>query len=344
MPSHPGMYGALPMPYPLPHPMAMHCGYLPPPPLMYGVPPSMGSPALPPPGLGPTTPHSHASAPPSAVSEAMAAQSEMWLAEHGIDANGVPQSKMVLAMPGTDHYNHAVVAAAAAAAAGYPMNVPFMYPHIDAPMSAAATGGSENNESVVSVDSATNRGMANRYASTTHYAQQHQQAGGDSSRGGFMSPGEYPPATTNAPYAWSEHAKQGAYPYAQQQQQQQQQQAYYQGAAQGGYRRRGSGSNNSSGSGSANGNSNNGGGNYQQQPRDHRRGNNNNAGYQRQQRWNNNNSNSGGYNSRHRHSNYGQDAQAPGFGSGSGGVAPSDVSMGSSGGGSSGYYNVQQPQ
>ncbi|KAJ2816964.1 hypothetical protein FBU31_006392, partial [Coemansia sp. 'formosensis'] len=66
MPSHPGMYGALPMPYPLPHPIAMHCGYLPPPPLMYGVPPSMGSPALPPPGLGPTTPHSHASAPPSA--------------------------------------------------------------------------------------------------------------------------------------------------------------------------------------------------------------------------------------------------------------------------------------
>ncbi|KAJ2012723.1 hypothetical protein GGI06_004060, partial [Coemansia sp. S85] len=44
-----GMYGAMPLPYPLPHPLPMHCGFIPP--LMYGVPASMGSPA-PPPGLG----------------------------------------------------------------------------------------------------------------------------------------------------------------------------------------------------------------------------------------------------------------------------------------------------
>ncbi|KAJ2757351.1 hypothetical protein GGI19_000070 [Coemansia pectinata] len=389
MPSLPGMYGALPLPYPLPHPLAMHCGFLPP--LMYGVPPSMGSPVAPggaapppPPGLGPTTSaHSLAGVPPSSAtsSEALAAaqqqaleqQSELWMSEHGVvDANGVPRSKMVMAMPGTDHYQHAVAAAAAAAAAGYPMNVPFMYPHIDSSnISAAATGGgSENNESVVSVDSLSNRGVASRFASV-HYPQ--QPLAGDSARGFNMSGGgEYPPVTQ---YMWPEHSKhmaaaQGAYPYIHHQQQQ----GYHQGsggAGQQGYRRRGSGSNNSSGSGSANGsnannnnnNNSSGGSNsgnnyhhnqHQQHHQQHhqsrdRRGN-TGGGYQRQQRWNNNNNNSGGqggYNSRHHHhhqhpqhrhqsphnnSTYSQDAGAPGFS----GVAPSEVSIGSS---NSGYYS-----
>ncbi|KAJ2071498.1 hypothetical protein GGH13_003313 [Coemansia sp. S155-1] len=377
----PAMYGALPLPYPLPHPLAMHCGFLPP--LMYGVPPSMGSPVVPgggaapppPPGLGSTAAGHSLGMPPSsaASSDALAAQqqSELWVPEHGVvDASGVPRSKMVMAMPGTDHYQHAVAAAAAAAAAGYPMNVPFMYPHIDSSnISAAATGGgSENNESVVSVDS--NRGVASRFGSMHYPPQQHQQQhqqplAGDSARG-FN---EYPPAMQ---YMWPEHSKhmaQGAYPYVHQ--------GYHQGSAgHQGYRRRGSGSNNSSGSGSANGsnantnnnnNNSSGGSNsgnnyhhnqhHQHQSRD-RRGN-TGGGYprqqqqqQQQQRWNNNNNNnSGGYNPRHQHhhhhhnqqqhrhqsphnsSTYSQDAgSAPGFS----GVAASEVSVGSS---NSGYYS-----
>ncbi|KAJ2403473.1 hypothetical protein GGI10_005727 [Coemansia sp. RSA 2530] len=284
-----GMYGAMPLPYPLPHPLPMHCGFIPP--LMYGVPASMGSPA-PPPGLG-------------ASADVLAERpSELWVPEASM-VDGSGRSKVVLGMAGTDHYQHAVAAAAAAAQAGFPMNVPFMYPHVDSSnISAAATGGSENNESVVSGDSASRA----RYA-PMHYPP--QVMAGESPRGA-----EYPPQ-----YAWSEQPKQGA-AYAYQQ----------------GYRRRGSGSNNSSGSGSANGSNANGG---YHQSRDHRRG---NAGYQRQhqQRWNNNSS--GGYSSRHQHrhnqsphsSTFSQEAAPP---AGFGGVAPSEVSMGSS---NAGFYNAQQ--
>ncbi|KAJ2736504.1 hypothetical protein IW152_000679 [Coemansia sp. BCRC 34962] len=364
MPALPGMYGAMPLPYPLPHhPLPMHCGFIPP--LMYGVPPSMGSPAPPPPpGLGPTASVSTAAASSDALVEQP--QSELWVPEHGIvDANGVPRSKLVLAMPGTDHYQHAVAAAAAAAAAGYPMNVPFMYPHIDSSnISAAATGGgSENNESVVSVDSTSNRGIASRYA-PMHYLPQVPSAGGESSARGFVSGSEYPPPSANQ-YVWSEHSKHmtaghGAYPY--------QQQGYQQG-----YRRRGSGSNNSSGSGSANGsnaNINNSGGSggsyHHHQSRDHRRGNTGGGGgYQRQQqqqqRWNNNSNNNGnnssGYNSRHSHnhhhhqhrhnqsphnSTFSQDTgppPPPPPAAAFSGVAPSEVSIGSS---NSGYYTSTQ--
>ncbi|KAJ1890970.1 hypothetical protein LPJ66_007184 [Kickxella alabastrina] len=56
---------------------------------------------------------------------------------------------MMAPMLNIDPYQHAMAAAAAAVSAGYAMNSPFMYPHIDASnLSTAATGGgSEHNES-----------------------------------------------------------------------------------------------------------------------------------------------------------------------------------------------------
>ncbi|KAJ2745459.1 hypothetical protein GGI20_002166 [Coemansia sp. BCRC 34301] len=343
--SHPGMFGALPMPYPpLPHhALAMHCGFLPP--LMYGVPlppPPMGSPApapssgaagAPPPGLGAAAGHSLVGVP----SSSGATTSEALLAQQ------MSEMMMMMAMPGngeSDLYQH-----------GYPMNVPFMYPHMDASSSAsvAATGGggSENTatESVVSgADSLVNRGVVSRFASV-------QQG---SSVGGTEYPG-------GAHYTWAEHSKQmGAYPsYVHQQQ------GNHQGGHSQGYRRRGSGSNNSSGSGSANGSNNNNSGNYhhhhqhhhhhhqqqqqqqqqqhQHQSRDRRNNNSSGGGYQRQQqqRWNSNSSNNnsgsgsgqGGYAPPPRHHHRHQQHQ--GGGQDSSGF--SEVSIGTSNTG--GYYN-----
>ncbi|KAJ1997301.1 hypothetical protein GGI04_005458, partial [Coemansia thaxteri] len=266
----------------------MQCGYLPP--HMYGVPPMGVVPSTAPPGLGSSPLHdgslpalSSAAAPAEslpATPQQPQQRPEMWMPEHGasssdssaavsskaiypaisLDASSAPMVAMMMAMPSSDHYQHAVAAAAVAAAAGYPMNVPFMYPHIDSSnISAAATGGgSDHNESVVSLDSLSNRGAVSHSASA-HYSQQPQQIqAADETPRGFAQP---PGAGAGVEYMWAEHQKhmlQGAYSYAQQQQAQ----GYHHGGQQG-YRRRGSGSNISSGSGSgsnANNNSNNNGG------------------------------------------------------------------------------------
>ncbi|KAJ1881494.1 hypothetical protein LPJ57_001579, partial [Coemansia sp. RSA 486] len=90
----------------------------------------------------------------------------------------------------------------AMAAPGYPMTTPFMYPHVDASnLSTAATGGgSENNDSVNSADTASNRGSGGGVSSrpnSMHYL----QVTPDGQRGFVQAMGmaEYP---QNAPYIW----------------------------------------------------------------------------------------------------------------------------------------------
>lgn len=103
----------------------------------------------------------------------------------------------LLSMPSNEHFqHHAIAAAAAAAAAGYPMNAPFMYPHVDpATLSASAThgggggggiggGASDNNDSVVSLESLSNRAIT-----------------GSSND----SPADYPPI---AQYMWQQQQQQ----------------------------------------------------------------------------------------------------------------------------------------
>ncbi|KAJ2854421.1 hypothetical protein J3B02_002679 [Coemansia erecta] len=221
----------------------------------------------------------------------------------------------------------AMTAAAAAAAAGYSMATPFTYPHVDASsLSTAATGGgSENNDSVNSGDSASNRGngVPSRPNSMHHYPQLTPDGQRGFAQAVNMNMGmnmgmvDYP---QTAPYVWPQQAESYHHPHHQHQhhhqpyakamqtamyagyshqnqadnqqqssfqQPQQQQQQQQQSQLSHGYRRRGSGSN----SNNSNNSSSNGGAStshHSQYSRD-RRGHNGNGGYQRQQRWHNNN-------------------------------------------------------
>ncbi|KAJ2083108.1 hypothetical protein H4R24_001083 [Coemansia sp. RSA 988] len=344
----PGGFGMMPMLYP-PH-LAMQYGYLPP--HMYNMPgvnaagvganpphsvqtPPMGGDA---PAVVAVEPAAQRAPPPAGAGPGPgpgAAHGEMWGADAkgavasvagGEEAvlgghpppmgstralDGVPAPPMMLSMPSSDPYQQAM--AMAAATAGFAMNAPFMYPHIDASnLSTAATGGSENNDSVNSIDTPSNRGGSNRGGSSrpdsmhvqqqqvppAQAQQQHMQPVqsqpqvadpvqsqpqvADVGSRGFVQPAapEYPPATQ---YMWpqpqpqpqADHSKnmaQGMYNYMYQQPQH----PYYHGHQ--GYKQRGSGGSSSSNSGGS-------GGQHHSQPRE-RRG---NPGYHRQQRWSNSN-------------------------------------------------------
>ncbi|KAJ2798398.1 hypothetical protein H4R20_004837, partial [Coemansia guatemalensis] len=322
MPGVPGGFGGMPMLYP-PH-LAMQYGYLPP--HMYNMPGVNAA------GIGANPLHTGQTLPmggevSAAVAVEAAAQrtpqsagtgpgaagGEVWSADaKGAAGNedsrlgghppamgsarvldGVPAPPMMMSMPSSDPYQQAM--AMAAAAAGFTMNPSFIYPHIDASnLSTAATGGSENNDSVNSVDSASNRGGSNRGGSSRpdsmHVQQQQQQQQhvppvqnqqhvAEVGSRGIVQPTvpEYPPASQ---YMWpqqqGDHSKnmaQGMYNYMYQQPQQ----PYYQGHQGQGYRQRGSGGSSSNSGGS--------GGQHHGQQRE-RRG---NQGYHRQQRWSNNN-------------------------------------------------------
>ncbi|KAJ1947394.1 hypothetical protein GGF37_000466 [Kickxella alabastrina] len=244
---------------------------------------------------------------------------------------------MMAPMINIDPYQHAMAAAAAAVSAGYAMNSPFMYPHIDASnLSTAATGGgSEHNESVHSLESLSNKGGGSRPSSLHYPPQPHMLSNGEHQQRGFAH-AEYsmPPHTQEGQYMWPQHQPQqqgdqhlhakhmqaaagpgyGGYVYSNQTQnlgqqvvqhqmipqQQHQQQPNYQGQ---GYRRRGSGSNSNSSGGGSNhhnsGGSNNSNNHHNNQYSRDRRS--NNGGYQRQHRWNNTNNNQhGGYNQHQR--------------------------------------------
>ncbi|KAJ2611664.1 hypothetical protein H4S08_003051 [Coemansia sp. RSA 1365] len=322
MPGVPSGFGVMPMLYP-PH-IAMQYGYLPP--HMYnmlgvnttgaganpahsGQMPSANGDASAAVAVEPTAQQ----APPSGVGMPGVVHGEMWGADvknagmstaGGDEArlvshppamsaarvlDGVPVPPPMMSMPSSDPYQQAM----AMAAAGFTMNPSFMYPHIDASnLSTAATGGSENNDSVNSADTASNRGGSSR-PDSMHVQQQQQQMADVGSRGfvqaaqmadvgsrGFVQAAvpEYPPA---AQYMWpqpqqqADHSKnmaQGVYNYMYQQPQQ----PYHHNHQGQGYRQRGSGaSSNSGGSG----------GQHHGQPRERR----NNPGYHRQQRWSNNN-------------------------------------------------------
>ncbi|KAJ1888257.1 hypothetical protein LPJ66_008667 [Kickxella alabastrina] len=247
---------------------------------------------------------------------------------------------MMAPMINIDPYQHAMAAAAAAVSAGYAMNSPFMYPHIDASnLSTAATGGgSEHNGSVHSLESSSNRGGGSQPSSLHYPPHPHMPSDGEHQQRGF-SHAEYsiPPHTQAGQYMWPQHQPQqqgdqhlhakhiqaaagpgyGGYVYSNQTQnlgqqvaqhvaQHQvipQQQHQQQPNYQGqGYRRRGSGSNsNSSGGGSNHHNS--GGSNNSNNHHNNqypRDRRGNNGGYQRQQRWNNTNNQHGGYNQHQR--------------------------------------------
>ncbi|KAJ2787714.1 hypothetical protein GGI15_000485 [Coemansia interrupta] len=293
-----GMYGGMPMPFP-PH-MAMQYGYAPP--HMYGmqsISPVGGAVVVPPGMGGPGSEAKPSSVPPrdssvSGVGEPQKQQQqqmgeEMWMSGNGSEAvsrlsthtptAAVPGFQNVSVTPpvigsiaGIDPYQQAM-AAAAAAAAGYGVSSPYMYPHIDASnLSTAATGGgSENNESINSVESASNRGAGSRPNSMYYPQVAAAPAVADGQRGfnQGMAGSEYHQMAV-APYLWAQQSEPHqfiknvqagvypGYPYqgqgqgqgqgmvgGQQQQQpqpsQNNQQSYYQGQ---GYRRRGSGSNN----------------------------------------------------------------------------------------------------
>ncbi|KAJ1931586.1 hypothetical protein EC988_009740, partial [Linderina pennispora] len=140
-----------------------------------------------------------------------------------------PNQQQQPPLPAGDAY-HAMAAAANVVAAGYPLNVPFMYPHVDASnVSTAATGGgSENNESVNSLESSSNKGGSAR-PSSAHFQQQQQQQQAqqpqpDVAPRGFTQPGmgEYPNAAT-AQYGWPVPPGDFVKAYQQQHQQQLQQ-------------------------------------------------------------------------------------------------------------------------
>ncbi|KAJ2156502.1 hypothetical protein GGF46_005147 [Coemansia sp. RSA 552] len=284
----PGTYGMMPLPYP-PH-IAMQYGYMPPHmfsmPAMSGVaatggPSGAGSNASPSARASPVVVDPVAAAVPSGnnnggIVPGHPAQGEMWAlgigaknhpgegggvaassnGNHPVVAGatmpgleGAPTPPVMMSMPGSDPYQQNM--ALAAAAAGFTMNPPFMYPHIDASnLSTAATGGSENNGSVNSVDSATVRTGSS--GGRAEQAPQPQQVP-DGTRG-LVHP-EYSQAMQ---YMWpqqqqqqqqAELAKYSSYGYIQQPQAYPQQhpppppaQQYYQNQ---GYRRRGSGSNSS---------------------------------------------------------------------------------------------------
>ncbi|KAI8323667.1 hypothetical protein GQ54DRAFT_303193 [Martensiomyces pterosporus] len=414
IPSMPGMYGVMPLPYP-PH-LAMQYGYIPP--QMYNmaalgagvVPSTAGASAASPHQSGAASNGSHTATPsarnspavpdaagiqqqnaPASTAAVVAAaaavisstapgQGEIWPATTATNSNngesgikgvapstgpettpsGIPQQlhaplpsgpQPVMPMPSGDPYQHAMAAAAAAAAAGYPMNVPFGYPHVDASnLSTAATGGSENNESVNSYESTSNKGGSSRPSSVHHYQQQQPTTQAQESARGFVQQQQQQPVINEYPpivqYGWPpqpEYTKlhqQGMYNYSYQQYHSQQQSGGNGGGSGQGYRRRGSGSNsNSSGSGSS----------HHHQQRD-RRG---NSGYsQRQQRWgggnsqnsnyrqhhnNNNNNNNHGH---HHSQNQGQ-SQDPAATTGYGVPAANDMSAGPS---SSSYYGGSYPR
>ncbi|KAJ1720645.1 hypothetical protein LPJ53_004753 [Coemansia erecta] len=397
-----GMYGGMPMPFP-PH-MAMQYGYAPP--HMYGMQSisPVGGAVVAPPGMGSAGSEAKpGSVPPrdssvSGVGEPQKQQlqqqqqigEEMWISGNGSEAvsrlsthtptaavpgfqNMSVTPPVIGSMGGIDPYQQAMAAAAAAAAAGYGMNSPFMYPHIDASnLSTAATGGgSENNESVHSIDSASNRGAGSR-PNSMYYPQVAPPAA-DGQRGfnQAMAGNEYHQMAA-APYQWAQQSEPhqfiknvqagvyAGYPYqgqgqgqgmtaGQQQQSQQQQpqpqpsqntqQSYHQGQ---GYRRRGSGSNNGSNSGGGGGHQH---GQYQRDRRGHNN-NNNSGGYSqqhRQQRWNNNNNNNNnssnggggqhGYNQHHRQNNNSRDVSQH---------HSQDTASNFGGSDGSGYYPRQQ--
>ncbi|KAJ2391890.1 hypothetical protein GGI05_002822 [Coemansia sp. RSA 2603] len=401
-----GMYGGMPMPFP-PH-MAMMYGYAPP--HMYGMqsisPVGSSGVGVVPPGVGGAASETKSSSVPprdSSISGAGEPQQqqqqqqlpqqiseEMWMSGNGSEAvsrlgthtptvavpgfHGMSVTPPVVgSMGGIDPYQQAMAVAAAAAAAGYGMGSPYMYPHIDASnISTAATGGgSENNESVHSIDSASNRGAGSR-ANSMYYQQVAPAAvataaaaaaaavAGDGQRGfnqaisgneyHQMAAASYQWAQQSEPHQFVKNMHGGAYagyPYqgqaqsqgqgmavGQQQHQQQGSQNNTQNYQQGqGYRRRGSGSNNGASSGGGHQH-----GQYQRDRRGHN--NNNNGGYSqqnRQQRWNNsNNNNNGGqhgYNQHHRQHNGSRDASQH-----------HSQDTGSNFGGSegSGYYSRQQ--
>ncbi|KAJ1769291.1 hypothetical protein IW140_004290 [Coemansia sp. RSA 1813] len=354
VPSMPGVYGMMPMHHYMPHLAAMqYGGYFPP--HMYGMPEMStidtssggngggGGAAQPSNSDGQSVAKGEQQQLSGAVevpsSEPTVRQQQQALAMPGMsmggnmwqaagvvaDSSNAPTPPMMAAMQSPDSsYQHAM--AAAAAAAGFSVNAPFMYPHVDATtLSTAATGGSDNNDSVNSLDSASNRGGggSSRPSSIHHYSQQQQQQQHqvqDAAPRGLaqsMNVPEYVPITQ---YMWPQQhtdpkqAQQqyGNYGYPQQQ--------YHQnhsgGQGSGGYRGRDSGSTNSGSTASGNSNNSGGGsGHYHQHynyQRDRRSSNNNSGGngggeYQRQRRWNNNNNNNSGgggqqgYNRQHHH-------------------------------------------
>ncbi|KAJ2401622.1 hypothetical protein GGI23_001271 [Coemansia sp. RSA 2559] len=255
-----------------------------------------------------------------ALASALPPGISMWQAGGGgaaaaASSNAPTPPPMMAAMPSSDSPSYQQAMGAA-----FSMNAPFMYPHVDATtLSTAATGGSDNNDSVNSLDSASNRGgSSSRPSSIHHYTQQQQQqlqlqqAQEAAARGltQNMNVPEYVPATQ---YMWPQQPadpkqiqqQHGNYVYPQQQLQ------FHHGQAGSGsgYRGRDSGSTNSASTTSGNSNTSGGGGsghyqnhhqyNYQ---RDRRNNNNSSGEYSRQRRWNNNNGGGGhqGYN-RHHH-------------------------------------------
>ncbi|KAJ2591522.1 hypothetical protein EV177_008876 [Coemansia sp. RSA 1804] len=222
--------------------------------------------------------------------------------------SSTPNPPMLAGMASSESlYQHAM----AAAAAGFSMAAPFMYPHADTTtLSTAATGGSDNNDSINSLDSASNRGGSSRPSSIHHYT---QYSGSDAGSRGLAAQGaniaEYVPVTQ---YMWPQqpggdpkhahHHQQQHHQLQQQQQQhgsfvypppppqqQQQYQQHYPGghAGSGSHRGKDSGSTHGGSTTSGNSNSNShtgsaGSGHYHHHhhysyQRD-RRGNNNNSG------------------------------------------------------------------
>ncbi|KAJ2454224.1 hypothetical protein EV183_001709 [Coemansia sp. RSA 2336] len=251
--SVPGAFGMMPLPYP-PH-IAMQYGYLPP--HMYSMPgpnpvgmaaaaattgtPASGSPAAANAVLATTMP------PVAGMAESWAkgqlpmgnmeaGGNKAAMIEHGAEPNAMVQQAM---MPGIDMYHQQMMMMMGGGGT-------FVYPHVDASnLSTAATGGSENNESLHSVELGSNSSRP----TSMHLQQQQQQPPAKAvaeARG--LASSEHRQQAAASSYMWTPQekqvAQQPAYGYSYQQ-------PYYQHS---GYRRRGSGStsNNSSSNAGAN--------------------------------------------------------------------------------------------
>ncbi|KAJ2724340.1 hypothetical protein GGI07_002019 [Coemansia sp. Benny D115] len=352
----PSMFGMMPMPY-SPH-MAMPYGYLLP--HMYGMPDMSPGVSVAPPGMDPTrvpSAEEQLSAfggmvmPAGPIAGTALAQGEFWNAgaidsaaansavtgakstppgavSGSVDAASATKpaapgglSNAGVGTAAIDPYQAGI---GALPVPGFNMASLFAYPQPDASnLSTAATGGgSENNDSVNSVDSMSNRDGSSR----TNPVRYPQQAMPDGYQRWFAPTAvmaEYPQATH---YVWPPQAEQstpqakymqtmdshtGAGLHHQGQNQSQSQSPHhnqthnqYQGHQGQAYRRRGSGSN-SSGAGSNNNSNQHGGYNqHHQYSRDRRNNNNssNGSGGYRNQRWGNNgNNNSNGQHGFHIH-------------------------------------------
>ncbi|KAJ1753231.1 hypothetical protein LPJ79_000510 [Coemansia sp. RSA 1821] len=254
--SVPGAFGMMPLPYP-PH-IAMQYGYLPP--HMYNMPgpnsvgmaaattgtPISGSPAAASAVLATTMPpvagmaESWAKGQQLPMGNVEAGNNKTAMIGHGAEPNAMVQQAM---MPGIDMYHQQMMMGGGGA---------FMYPHVDASnLSTAATGGSENNESLHSVELGSNSSRPTSMHLQQQQPQQQQpQAEVVAEARGLANPEHRQQAASS--YMWTPQEKQApqqpAYGYSYQQ-------PYYQHS---GYRRRGSGStNNNTGANQQNRNRNN---------------------------------------------------------------------------------------